>query len=214
MLLTHQWILVAADCLLCSAGWVSEIDAVSFSKRECAHSVHSAPPAPLVWISIFSFSFYARLCLFSQRVCMPLSCAVITNTVSIHVPPPPPAPRPRSPTVTILPVRPHSWTVDPGIGVWPCQGLMLVTSPFAMSPLPPPALLSIVRPDSERPCSGGMDGAGAARSLCKWWKSAGPRLAEPRWTPSWLDGAFSPLTVTSVICGDKKKRKRKNLFDV
>lgn len=90
MLLTHQWILVAADCLLCSAGWVSEIDAVSFSKRECAHSVHSAPPAPLVWISIFSFSFYARLCLFSQRVCMPLSCAVITNTVSIHVPPPAP----------------------------------------------------------------------------------------------------------------------------
>ena len=108
-------------------------------------------------------------------------------------------------------IRPHSWPADPLLGVWLCLCLMPVTSSVTMSPLPPPALLSIVR----LTVSGlvlAEDSAGAARSLCKWWKRArelcwkrGPCLAEL--AAELIGRRLSPLTVTSVICGDKKEER-------
>lgn len=71
----------------------------------------------------------------------------------------------------------HSWPADPALGARQCRGLMWVTSSFTMSPLPPPAPLSIVR----LTVSGLVRaecGAGAARSICKWWKRARESRAE------------------------------------
>lgn len=157
-----------------------------------------------------SFCFYAWLYIFClSRGCMCFSSIMNTHrhTLSIHGPPAPCG------TVTILP---PALTVDPPtllLGIWQCQGLMPVTSSITMSPLPPLALLSIV-------CltvSGlvlAEDGAGTARSLCKWWKrvrelcwKVRALFGRPRWTLSWSEGAFSPLTVTSLICGDKKDQR-------
>lgn len=78
----------------------------------------------------------------------------------------PSTPQPRV-TVYHFAVRPLSWPHHPLLGVWQHQRLMFLTSSVTMTPLPPPALLSIVR----LTVSGlvpAEDGAGAARSLCKW----------------------------------------------
>ena len=141
------------------------------------------------------------------------SCAVNTHS-DTHSPFIPPS-QPLDPTAPCrchhFAVRPHSWPADPLLGVWLCQGLRPVTSSVTMSPLPPPALLSIVR----LTVSGlvlAEDSAGAARSLCKWWKRArelcwkrGPCLAEL--AAELIGRRLSPLTVTSVICGDKKEER-------
>lgn len=96
------------------------------------------------------------------------------DTLSIH------DPQPLDPTAPCrcyhFSIRPHSWPADPVLGVWQCWGLMLMTSSFTMSPLPPLDLLSIVW----LTVSGlvlAEDGAGAAHSLCKWWK----RVRELGW---------------------------------
>lgn len=128
----------------------------------------------------------------SMRDCIYFACPWVyvsfssthTDTLTTFM-----CPQPRNPhqphfTVDHCAVHPHSWPADPLHGVWQCRDLILVTSSVTMSPPPPPALLSIVR----QTVSGLVlveDGAGAARSLCKWWKRArelcwkrGPCLAD------------------------------------
>ena len=87
------------------------------------------------------------------------------DTHTLSVTPIPSTSQPRA-TVYHFPGRPHSRPADPLLGAWQCQPLMSMTSSVTMSPLPPRALLSIVR----LTVSGlvlAEDGAGVARFLCK-----------------------------------------------
>lgn len=91
----------------------------------------------------------------SVRDCMCLTSSMNTH-MNTHCPFKPPPPPPTAPSHCYhFCVSPACWPADTAAGVWQRPGLMFVTSSITMSPLPPPSLLSIVPPHSERPCFGG-----------------------------------------------------------
>lgn len=161
----------------------------------------------LVWISFFSsVSMHDCTYFAPPRVCVSFSCKHIHG---IHVSPAP-QPPPSSFHCCLLnhcTIHPHSWPADPLHGAWQCRGLISVTSSITMSP---PPLLSIVG-QTESGLVIGDHGAGAARSLCKWWKRArdlcwkcGPCSADRggRWA-----GRKVPSSPDSNFC-DLRRLKR------
>lgn len=159
---------------------------VSLYSRQNVHMTslsESVTTQKLVFLSLLSSpSSFKPLCfnvyVLSPFVCISFSCAGNTHkhtqTPSHTVHLCPSVPRH---CLTCHACLPHSWPADPVLGARQCQGLMWVTSSFTMSPLPPPAPLSIVR----LTVSGlvrAVCSAGAARSICKWWKRARESRAE------------------------------------